>query len=118
MSSITGAVSELNSIVAEQKRLRIQMRKLNLRKKSLEETIVNFLQEKEQPGLKYQGVAIVSEEKEVYKRKKNDEKKEDVKETLRNLGVRDTDKAYEELMKAMKGEADTAVKLKIKSISK
>lgn len=116
MSSITGAVSELNTIIAEQKRLRIQMKKLNDRKKNLESVIINFLHEKDQPGLKYQGVAIVSEEKEVFKRKKKDEKKEDIKETLRNLGVKDLDKAYDELMNSMKGEADTSVKLKIKAL--
>ncbi len=92
------------------------MKKLNDRKKTIEATIINFLHEKDQPGLKYQGVAIVPEEKEVFKRKKKEEKKEDIKETLRNLGVRDTDKAYEELMSAMKGDADTSVKLKIKSL--
>lgn len=116
MSSITAAINELNGVRAELARLRIQTRQLNTRKKNLEKQIVDFLDAKDQPGIKYQGVAIIPEEKESYKAKPKKQKEEDVQRVLQRYGIEDSSEAYKEIMQTMKGSPTNNVKLKIKKI--
>ncbi len=116
MSSITTVITELNSLNAELKRLRIQTRTLNNRKKELEKQIIEFMEIKEQPGLKYQGMAIVPEEKESFKAKGKKQKEEDIKHLLEEFGVDNVGHAYKELLETMKGSPKHSVKLKIKKL--
>jgi hypothetical protein len=116
MSSITASVSELNNIHSELKRLRIQTRTLNSRKKIIEKEIADFLESRDQPGIKYQGIAIIAEEKEKHKMKGKKQREEDVKNYLRGLGVDDEAEAYKGLLHSMRGSPEHAVKLKIQRL--
>lgn len=115
MSSITAAVTELNNLHSELKRLRIDMKKLHDRKKVLEKEVIEYINARDQPGIKYQGVTIIPEEKQTFKIKGKKQKEEDVKNLLRRFGV-DEENAYSELMTAMKGSPDQKVKLTIKQL--
>ncbi len=116
MSSITGVVNELATIQKELQSLRAQVKKLNKRKADLEAEVIAFMESKEQTGLKYKGMRIEAKDQEAHRRLKKSEKEESIKETLRNQGVRDTDKAYKDLMQSMKGSPEHKVKIKISKL--
>ncbi len=116
MSSITGVVNELATIQKELQSLRAQVKKLNKRKTDLEAEVIAFMESKEQTGLKYKGMRIEAKDQEAHRRLKKSEKEESIKETLRNQGVRDTDKAYKDLMQSMKGSPEHKVKIKISKL--
>ncbi len=115
MSHMIGVVNELAEIRKELATLRAHVRVLNQRKTSLENEVLQFMMAKEQSGLKYKDMKIEAEEKEVYKRLKKTEKEQSVMETLRSYGVVNTDQAYQDLMRSMKGEAESKIKVRIKS---
>lgn len=116
MSSITAIITELKSINTELKVLRLKLKALNNRKRECEKEILDFLEEKDQPGLKYQGMAIVPEEKETFKSKGKKQKEHDVRNLLQSYGIEDPEEAYKELLKTMKGSPKQDIKLKIKDI--
>ena len=116
--SIKGDVNELNTLIVEIKRVSAQLKQLKLRKKIVEERVTIFLKEKEQPGVKYQGVAIKLEQKEKRSYKKESHKKEDAIEVLRKHGVRHPEEALEDLMEARRGEKVEIENLKLHKITK
>ena len=116
MSSIATVISELNSLNTELKRLRIQTRTLNNRKKELEKQIIEFMEIKEQPGIKYQGMAIIPEEKESFRTKGKKQKEVDIKNLLEDFGIENVGQAYKELVEKMRGSPKHNVKLKIKKL--
>ena len=63
MASIQNNVQELKNINTEIKRLQIETKKLKKRAQDIEKNILSYLNEKEQPGLKYQNTAIIIENK-------------------------------------------------------
>ena len=114
MSHIIGVVNELADIKKELTKLRVQCRNLNQRKAQLEAEVLQFMAAKDQQGLKYKDMKIEAEEKEVYKRLKKAEKEESIAQTLRQYGIQDTEKAYNDLMRSMRGEPEQKLKIKIK----
>ena len=116
--SIQNYVNELNRIEVELKRLRATTKKLNSRKKELQENIQNFLISKDQKGVKYQGKAIILDQKEKHEYKSVKDKERDGINYLRDLGISDPEGAYTELMEKMRGEKVSTHKLKITNIKK
>lgn len=114
--SIKGYVNELNQLNAEIKRLQARTRLLRQKSKKVEEHIVKYLQEKDQPGVKYKGTAIVMENKPKRLLKKTKEREEDALEVLRSHGVENADKVLKEIMEARKGDSVNTTKIKIKQI--
>lgn len=116
--SIQTDVNELNNLNIEIKRLSKTLHTLRVRKGEVEKRITEFLVAKDQPGVKYQGVAILSQDKvkHVYKPKKA--KNEDCIEVLKKYGVNNPDVALNEVLTAMKGEETTTKKLKIQKLTK
>lgn len=96
---ITSTVTELKAISVEMQRLNTEITKLRKRKKELETVLTKFLEEKKQPGFKYKNLAIIAEEKNRQVRKPKDERLKDSVDLLRNHGVQNPEKVYEELMK-------------------
>ncbi len=117
-SAIIGVVNEMESIRKELKSLREQTRRLNTRKAQLENEILAFMEAKDQAGLKYKGMKIEAQEKEVYARKKKAEKDQSAIDTLRNYGVADAQRAYNDLMHAMRGDPQHKYKVRITSEKK
>ena len=117
MAQITNTINELNKINQELKRLRIQIRTLNSRKTTLEKEIKTFLEEKDQPGLKYQGVSIMVEDSKKHKYMKQSDKINDCCQILTEYVVQDTTTVMTQLLKAMKGDEEDVTKLRIKSLN-
>lgn len=117
MSTITSVVNELNNIMEELKIVRKRLRELNTRKAFLEKEIVDFCEEKEQPGLKYKGTTILAEEREKHLYKSKKDKMKDASEVLSKYDIDNPQDVLKELMEAMKGEAVEEKKIKIKKIN-
>lgn len=114
--SLRAYVIELQNIKEELKRLRSQVRRLNKRKAEVESEIVKFLEEKELPGVKFQGTSIVAESKERRGYKKPQQKKEDGVRILENYGIRDASEVLDEVIEAMKGERQNRNVVKIQTL--
>jgi hypothetical protein len=103
--SIRGYVTELEEINSELKRLRVVVRKLNIRKKEVESSIVEYLADKDTPGVKYKDSTI--RVKNTMKRPilKKSESLDNTRKLLESYGIKDPDSFIAELNDAKKGEA-------------
>ena len=110
-------VNELNTIMAEIKRLNKVMADLRKRKREIEGRITTFLESKDQPGVKYKGMAIIAEESKKVLYKSQKEKHKDGIETLKKYGIQNPDEVFNEILINMKGEQLETKKLKIKKIN-
>lgn len=115
---IQGYINELKELDLEIRNYKISLKKLNDRKKVIEAEIIKYLEAKDQPGVKYKGVAVVAQEKKARQRKKKGEKLEDGKSILREYGVRDSDEVLERVLEAMKGDVKNVKSVKIFEESK
>ena len=88
---------------------------LSKRAKELEIDITNFLSEKQQIGLKYNGNAITIEKKFVASRKRKKEKDNDIINLFSRLGIHNPEKAYAMLKEVQKGDTVEKTKLKFKT---
>ena len=114
--SIKAYVDELTMINYEIKRNNASNKKLRERIKELEITITSYLQIKNQAGLKYNGQAILVENKELRTKKKKKDKYEDTITILKSFGVENPEVAYDKLEDAKKGDPIEKTKLKFKKI--
>jgi len=114
--SIKEYINELTSLQKEIKHNNARNRELKTRVKNIEAHITDYLQIKDQTGLKYNGQAILLESKPKYTIKPPKEKKDDVKTFLTNLGVNDIDVVYEQLLDAQRGGLIDQQKLKFKKL--
>lgn len=114
--SIKGDVNELKQINAEIKRLSARTRNLRSQAAEVEQRIINYLNEKEQPGLKYSGTAIVVESKPKRMAKKKTEREEDAIRILRDHGVHNANDVLEELLEARRGDPVEHQRIKIKKL--
>ena len=115
--SITGLVNELAEIKNELKRRRKETKKLNDRKKTLENEIKQFLESKDQLGIKYQGSAFITESKEMCIRRKKIDKEEDGRRILEKYGIPNSDRILAEVIDAMRKTEEKTV-LTMKKIKK
>ncbi len=112
--SIQGKVNELKSIQNELTTLRKRSAGLRQRGKQIEKEIKDYLDAKDQPGLKYKGIAIVKETKAKHKPKKKADQKADAIYVLEQNGIEDPEKVLEEILTARKGSPTEQTKLKFK----
>jgi hypothetical protein len=112
--SIQADVKELEYLNSEIKILRNRIKFLRDKQKIVEGRISLFLKAKEQPGVKFQGTAIILEEKEKAKHKKPKDKDADTLLVLQKLGVEDPQNALKDILAARKGETFNSSKLKVK----
>ena len=111
--SIKADVRELQSLQREAKHLRGKLKGLNSRMKDVEAKIHEYMKAKDMKGFKYNGMVIMAETKEKRKRKKKEDQRLDAVYVLEKYGVRDADKALEELMEARRGSPEETSKLKM-----
>lgn len=112
--SIQGKVNELNSIKNELSALRKRSSGLRQRAKQIEQEINDYLDAKDQPGLKYKGMAIIRETKPKHKTKKKADQKADAIYVLEQNGIDDPERVLEEILTARKGSPTEYTKLKFK----
>ena len=113
--SIVGEIKELDEIEKGIKRLGSTLRGLRVRKKHLEGVITDFLQRHNEPGVKFQGKAIIAQKKDKRVRKKKSEREEALKNVLSRY-VTDPDRVAGEVQEAIQGEQHETMSLKIKNI--
>ena len=114
--SIQGKVTELNSLKNELKSLSQKCTVLRKRAKVIEQEIDDYLEQKDQPGLKYNGIAIIRETKTKRPIKKKTDVREATINILENAGVNNPEKIFEELTEARLGSPKEHRKLKINKI--
>ena len=114
--SIQGKVNELNSIKSELKSLRQRGTVLRNRVKIIETEIDEYLESKDQPGLKYKGTAIIRETTTTRRIKKKVDARASAIDILERIGVDSPEKVFDELMDARRGSPTEQTKLKIKKI--
>jgi predicted nuclease with TOPRIM domain len=118
MSTIKGYITELEQINEEVKRNNGRNKTLRKRVKELEDNIDDYLQSKDQEGMKYNGQAIVVERKEHRAPKKKKEKLSSVLSVLEEAGVNDPKNVYEKMMSAQKRSPVERRKIKFKKLPK
>lgn len=116
--SIVNFINELQSIyiaIAKNNKDNASLRK---RSKLIEQNIAEYLESKDQPGVKFQDTAVVIDKrpKWSYKSKKNTE--EDSLKILEEYGISNPKEVLDELLKARKGDEIETKKIKIKKIKK
>jgi hypothetical protein len=116
--SITYHVNELQKINIEIKRQSAELSKLRKRHKELENIIQEFLNEKEQPGVKFGDFAVVLEKKSKFTIKPKKEKEEDSLKILEECGVEDPKNVLDRLERAKKGDEIEQAKIKVKNVKK
>lgn len=116
--SIKGYVDELEQIQIEIKRNNTRNRSLRQRLKELEANIADYLAQKGQHGLKYNGHAIVVEQKEKRAVKKKKEKEADTLSLFEDLGIDNPQEAYVKLQEVQKGDPVEQMQIKFKKLPK
>lgn len=114
--SIQNYIDELKNLNIELKRLNKASAIIRKNIKESEKNIIEYLNEKDQPGVKYQDFAIVLEnsQKRVTKKKKDIE--EDSIRVLEEYGLSNPKSVLEKILEARKGEEIDSQKIKIKKL--
>ncbi len=105
--------TELKSLDTELKTLRKQLKTLQNQKTTCEQRIIEYLDANDLPGAKYNNTAIMIAQKVKRSHQKKSDKITNGADVLRRHGVSDPNSALDELMTAMRGQADTIPILKI-----
>ena len=113
----------IRNYIDEIKNLNIELKRLNkasaiIRKniKDVEKNIIDYLEKKEQPGVKYQDFAVVVENKTKHVSKKKKDIEEDSLRILEQYGISNPKSVLNEILHARKGEEVDNKKLKIKKL--
>ena len=109
--SITSHLSELESVKKELQRIKLQVKKLNDRKSTLEESIQDWFVKNNQTSIKYNNKVISIKDTTSSKRKKKTEKIEDFKNILKNNGIYNNNRIINQLLEANKGNKISSTKL-------
>ena len=104
MTSLVKAdIIELDQLNTELKRLTSSCRDLRARAKMIEDRIIEYLKTNNQPGIRYNGTAILLENNSRRIRKTKTQKEEHLLEILQNHGISDPQPLVEKLCEAHKG---------------
>lgn len=112
--SVRSSIQEISKIKAEIKRNLAKNRELRKRLKVLDKSVLDYLDKRQQPGVKWNGQAIYKETKMSTSRKKKLEKEEDSLDILRNYGIKNPKKALQKILDARKGECVEKTTLKFR----
>jgi hypothetical protein len=111
---VVSDLKELKNLSSEIKRLNTETKILRLKKKEIEDNIMEYLHEVDQPGVKYGDLVVLSKERNTRKRLKKKEKEENAILTLENMGVINAKEALQSILESMKGEEIVVESLQIK----
>jgi len=113
MSNVREDLKELSKIYENLKNLALQMKDLRDRKKQIETNLIDYLQQTEEVGLRYNSFIFFPKDKKVRKKLKKKERDETAIRVLEDYGVDQAKEAYEKLMDAMKGEEEIVSVIKV-----
>lgn len=108
--------SELSLLITEERQLRRQLVQLRTRRTFIESQISKILRDSDDPGVKYHGLQIALEDKEVRHRKKKTEQIDGAKNVLKTNGVANADRVLESVINALRGDKTVEQKLTVKKI--
>lgn len=117
MTSIQSYVNELKNLNIELKRVNKTAFDIRKKIKEAEKNIIEYLREKEQPGVKYQDMAIIIENKTKRTTKKKKDIEEDSIRVLEEHGIRNAKSVLDKILEARKGEEIENKKIKIKKLN-
>lgn len=107
-------MKELRNITKELKDMGQKMRALRVREKELKSNILTYLQNTNQPGVRFDELVVMQDEKFSHLKKNKKEREECIIQTLEQAGISDSKAVYDSIQNASKGEIYTARKLKVK----
>tara|TARA_Y100000389_G_C17296022_1_gene430538 strand:- start:451 stop:813 length:363 start_codon:yes stop_codon:yes gene_type:complete len=113
---IKSQIDELEKIQIEIKRNNASNKVLRNRAKEIEQNISSYLEEKDEPGLKYNGKAIVVENKERRLQKSKKDRKSNVVTLLEDLGIDEADNVYDKILDVQKKSPVSERKIKLKKL--
>jgi hypothetical protein len=113
MTSVREDLKELSRIYERLKTLSNEIKELRDRKKDLENNLIDYLQESEQVGLRYESFIFFPKDKKIRKKLKKKEREETAIKVLEDYGVNQPKEAYEKLMDSMKGEEEIVPVIKV-----
>jgi seryl-tRNA synthetase len=111
--SIQADLDELSNIDYEIKRLKATLQSMKQQRDTVEQRVIQFLKSQEQPGVRYQGKAVLLDVKKRTHRKKKLEKEADMASVLKDYGVRDAEHALRAILNVQRGNAVEADTIKI-----
>ena len=115
-SDIRGTLAELKEIAQEVHNLNKKLKELRERKKELEKSVVDYLEQNDKPGLRLDNIVFLATEKTARARKKKAEVLKDTADVLKKHGVQgDLNEVILELEASRKGTASTVPVLKMKA---
>jgi len=116
--SIKASIQEYESIKSELKTLMTRSRLLRKKLKNIEGEIANYLESKNQIGVKdeFSKKAIILISKETHSHKKVKEREEDSIRILRDNGIEDAEEVLKKILEARKGEKVVKQTLKVQKI--
>lgn len=114
--SVSGDVNELNQLDNEIKRVQSHLKELRIRKQTVESRIIDYLQQKNQPGVKYKGKALVLENKTKRINKSKVNKETDAISILSQYDIPEPEKVLEKILESRRGQAQEVTAIKIKTI--
>jgi hypothetical protein len=109
---------ELKEIKTEIDRLNTRVKELKEKKAVLEESIATYLEQTDQPGIKYEDMVVLARERKVRERKKNADKQDDIVRLLEESGISNSKGLYKQITEAMKGKEQVKTGLQIKTQEK
>jgi len=115
MSTIQENIRRLTELNQKKGLLTKEMRKLNKEIKAVNQEVVNYLKAKEQPGVKYDGTAIILDTKPKPVAKPKKLKEQSYIEVLEKFGLDNPQEVLKELFEAGKENKEIS-KLKVKKI--
>jgi len=113
MSAVRDDLKELAKIYDTIKKLSNEIKELRERKKELESNLLDYLQEKQEVGLRYESFIFFPKDKKIRKKLKKKEREETAVRVLEEYGVNQPKEAYEKLMDSMKGEEEVVPVIKV-----
>jgi hypothetical protein len=112
--SIREEIKELEAIKYRLKQINKEANDLRKRSKVIEQSIAEFLNARNLPGVKDDsGIAIVVEEKILRAHKRNKDRDNDALQILEKYGVHSPEKVLKEVLDARKGEEKRGHKIKL-----
>lgn len=114
--SVSGDVNELSLLNNEIKRLSSRLKELRIQKQQCESRIIEYLNEKQQPGVKYKGQALLLENKTKRCNKSKVSREADAINILSQYDVPEPEKVLEKILESRRGETKEIKSIKIKNI--
>lgn len=114
MSNIQGDVIELQSLKQEYKKQLGILASYRKNIAAVEYRIQEYLDAKDQPGVKYKGYAVMRNTKPIRKRKKKDEQLSDSISVLERYHISNPEEVLKEILEARRGSPGPSNKLVVK----